>query len=153
MPFCPKCGSQVSEDAQYCPNCGTLIGKPEPPSAPPTPEIAKASVARSFFGRIYGAALLDASVYEEVEADRTATTQALLAVLLGSVSQGIGRALSGIKRVRSYTSRSRLPRRPRLRHATLASVVLHNLLSGSQALRRQSHLWGASPNHRLRQLA
>jgi hypothetical protein len=42
--------------------------------------------------------MLDTSVYEEVEADRTATTQALLVVVLASVSQGIGRALSNMLR-------------------------------------------------------
>jgi len=93
MPFCPRCGSQVSEDAQYCPNCGAPLGKPEPTTTSPTPE-ARAPAARSFFGRIYGAAALDTSVYEEVEADRTATTQALLVVILASISQGIGTALS-----------------------------------------------------------
>jgi len=38
--------------------------------------------------------MLDASLYEEVEADQTATTQALYVVLLASVSHGIGTAIS-----------------------------------------------------------
>jgi hypothetical protein len=40
------------------------------------------------------AARLDPSLYEEVEADDTATTQALLVVILSSVSSGIGTAIS-----------------------------------------------------------
>ncbi len=26
MPFCPKCGQEVPDDAVYCPKCGTKIG-------------------------------------------------------------------------------------------------------------------------------
>jgi len=50
--------------------------------------------------RMIGAARLDAAIYEEVEADRSATGQAFLVVLLASAAAGIGaiedRALSGI---------------------------------------------------------
>lgn len=41
-----------------------------------------------------GAALLDVSVYEEVEADTTATTQAMSVVILASVATGLGVNLS-----------------------------------------------------------
>ena len=45
----------------------------------------------NLFGyRVMGAALLDASVYEGIEADRSALKQALLTVLLASVAAGIG---------------------------------------------------------------
>jgi hypothetical protein len=44
----------------------------------------------TFLRRIVGAALLDAGTYEEVEADRTATPQAVLVVLLSSLAAGIG---------------------------------------------------------------
>ena len=44
----------------------------------------------TFVRRIAGAALLDAGTYEEVEADRTATPQAFLVVLLSSLAAGIG---------------------------------------------------------------
>ena len=40
--------------------------------------------------RMVGAARLDAEIYEEVEADRTATAQAFLVVLLASIAAGIG---------------------------------------------------------------
>ena len=44
----------------------------------------------SFTGRIVGAAKLNIATYEEVEADTTATTQAMGVVLLASVAAGIG---------------------------------------------------------------
>jgi hypothetical protein len=44
----------------------------------------------TFFRRLVGAALLDAATYEEVEADRTATSQALVVVVLSSLAAGIG---------------------------------------------------------------
>jgi hypothetical protein len=40
--------------------------------------------------RMLGAAKLDAATYEEVEADTTATLQALLVVVLASVADGVG---------------------------------------------------------------
>jgi hypothetical protein len=44
----------------------------------------------TFLQRLIGAAALDAAIYEEVEADRLATGQAFLVVLLSSVATGIG---------------------------------------------------------------
>ncbi len=44
----------------------------------------------TFVRRLLGAAALDASVYEEVEADKGATTQALVVVLLSSLAAGLG---------------------------------------------------------------
>jgi hypothetical protein len=43
-----------------------------------------------YLRRLIGAAALDTGVYEEVEADRTATPQAFATVLLSSVASGIG---------------------------------------------------------------
>jgi hypothetical protein len=43
-----------------------------------------------FVRRLFGAALLNANTYEEVEADRGATSQALLVVVLASVAAAIG---------------------------------------------------------------
>jgi len=45
---------------------------------------------RGIVERMIGAALLDASVYEEVEADTTATRHAIAVVVLGSVAAGLG---------------------------------------------------------------
>lgn len=50
----------------------------------------------TFFHRLVGAAALDAATYEEVEADRSATPQALAIVVLSSLAAGIGaKGLSG----------------------------------------------------------
>ena len=46
----------------------------------------------TFFQRVTGAALLNAQAYEDVEADRSATGQALAVVLLSSLAAGIGAA-------------------------------------------------------------
>ena len=45
---------------------------------------------RTFLRRLVGAALLDPATFEEIEADRTATRQAIAVVLLSSVSAGLG---------------------------------------------------------------
>ena len=44
----------------------------------------------NFFLRIAGAAALDAGTYEDVEADQTATPQALLVILFASLAAGLG---------------------------------------------------------------
>jgi hypothetical protein len=44
----------------------------------------------TFLHRLAGAAMLDADTYEEVEADRKATTQAFAVVVLSSLAAGIG---------------------------------------------------------------
>jgi hypothetical protein len=44
----------------------------------------------SFVQRLMGAAALDTAIYEDVEADRAATAQAFIVVLLSSVAGGIG---------------------------------------------------------------
>jgi len=52
--------------------------------------------ANTFLQRLIGAAALDSAIYEEVEADPTATNQAMSVVLLSSVAMGIGaRGLGG----------------------------------------------------------
>jgi hypothetical protein len=45
---------------------------------------------RLFLDRVMRAAMLDRSLYEEVEADRTATGQALAVVVISSLAAGIG---------------------------------------------------------------
>ena len=47
---------------------------------------------RSLTDRMLGAAMLDVNTYEEVEADRSATSQAALVVALAAVAQAIGGA-------------------------------------------------------------
>jgi hypothetical protein len=48
------------------------------------------AMADTFVRRLVGAAMLDPATYEAVEADRTATPQALVIVLLSSLAAGIG---------------------------------------------------------------
>jgi hypothetical protein len=49
----------------------------------------------TFLQRLIGAAALDAAIYEEVEADESATSQAFAVVLLSSVAAGIGAGAAG----------------------------------------------------------
>ena len=49
----------------------------------------------SFVARMVGAARLEPAIYEEVEADRTATGQAMGVVVLSSLAMGIGALGSG----------------------------------------------------------
>lgn len=55
----------------------------------------------SFGERLIGAARLDSLIYEEVEADVSATRQAVLVVCLAGVSLAIGRANAGFEGVAS----------------------------------------------------
>jgi hypothetical protein len=48
------------------------------------------TMTNSFLQRLIGAAALDAVIYEEVEADSSATGQAFVVVLLSSLAAGIG---------------------------------------------------------------
>jgi hypothetical protein len=58
--------------------------------------MATTTATNSFTQRLIGAISLDAAIYEEVEADRTATGQALIVVLMSSVAAGVGsRGLGG----------------------------------------------------------
>jgi hypothetical protein len=52
--------------------------------------MARAIGNNTFLQRLIGAMALDAAIYEEVEADRMATGQAFVVVLLSSVATGIG---------------------------------------------------------------
>lgn len=47
-------------------------------------------MADTFVHRLMGAAMLDVATYEEVEADRAATPQALAIVVFSSLAAGIG---------------------------------------------------------------
>jgi hypothetical protein len=50
----------------------------------------------SMINRMIRASKLQSSLFEEVEADKSATSQALLAVITVSILAGIGTAISGI---------------------------------------------------------
>lgn len=58
--------------------------------------MASTTATNNFVMRLIGAAALDTAIYEEVEADRSATGQALVVVVLSSMAAGIGaRGLGG----------------------------------------------------------
>ena len=58
--------------------------------------MAASRPSNTFLQRLVGAAALDAAIYEEVEADRGATTQAMTVVVLSSLAAGVGsHVLSG----------------------------------------------------------
>src|SRR3954468_16140730 len=58
--------------------------------------MATTTAANTLTQRVIGALALDSAIYEEVEADRTATGQALSVVVLSSLAAGIGsRGLGG----------------------------------------------------------
>lgn len=88
MAFCTKCGSEIPEDAVFCPHCGITIEKQEPIQTPLPPS------SSSIIERMIRAARLDATLYDEVEMDETATLQALFVVVIASVCSGIGSAVS-----------------------------------------------------------
>jgi hypothetical protein len=52
--------------------------------------MATTTAANTFLQRLIGAAALDSTIYEEVEADTTATSQALAVVLASSLAAGLG---------------------------------------------------------------
>ena len=54
------------------------------------------TVQSSFIDRMVGAARLDPQVYEEVEHDESATRQAMLVVVMGSLAAGIGSLTGGL---------------------------------------------------------
>src|SRR5512145_1036409 len=70
------------------PQCSWAASRREPGIAP-HPH-TRGEVQMTFVERMLGAAKLDSKVYEEVEADRTATPQAVGVVILASVAGGIG---------------------------------------------------------------
>ena len=94
---CPNCGARNAAEADYCASCGAALstGRPEtefqPFRASVTPAGDTAPAARSgLLERMIGAARLDPRIYEEVEADTGATSQAMLVVIMVSVATGIG---------------------------------------------------------------
>ena len=54
------------------------------------------AASRSLFRRMVRAAKLEVSLYEEVEADSSATVQAFVAVILVSLASGIGAAINAL---------------------------------------------------------
>src|SRR5262245_50843826 len=64
---------------------------PDYPITPLPNSMATTSTpSNTFLQRLIGAAALDRAIYEEVEADQTATGQAMAIVVLSSIAAGIG---------------------------------------------------------------
>ena len=75
--------------------------RPAPPVQPiqPMNEVPPAgapSASRSIWSRMWRAAMLDSRLYEEVEADQSATMQALAVVVIVSVVSGLGSGIAAI---------------------------------------------------------
>ncbi len=85
---CPACGHDNPSDAEFCGNCGARLAA-NPSGSAYRPFDAPAT-ATSMIDRMLGAARLKVSTYEEVEADRGATLQAMWVVVIVSVASGIG---------------------------------------------------------------
>ena len=85
---CPACGHENSSEAEFCGNCGSRLGA-NPTGSTYRPFDAP-SPATSMVDRMFGAARLNVSTFEEVEADRGATLQAMWVVVIVSVASGIG---------------------------------------------------------------
>lgn len=90
MARCSSCGKEIPEEAQFCPYCGATVQIiPERPKPTELPKYK----AEGLFSRMIRAAKLDVSLYEEVEIDSAATSQALTVVIIASVCSGIGSGL------------------------------------------------------------
>lgn len=92
MSYCTKCGSEIPPNALFCPTCGDPVKRETAPSPPTSAQ--PTIVTSSLFDRMIRAARLDPSLYEEVESDDGASTQALMVVFLSSICSGLGNAIA-----------------------------------------------------------
>jgi len=93
MVRCGQCGNEIPELAKFCPRCGAAVTVvPEKPKPTELPKYK----AEGLVSRMIRAAKLDESLYEEVEIDPTATTQALIVVVIASVCSGVGSGLEAL---------------------------------------------------------
>lgn len=91
LPRCAQCGNEVRHDAVFCGMCGAPITRRAISTPPTVPH--QGGRSSSLFDRMIRAARLDPMLFEEVEADETATTQALSIVALASICSGIGNGI------------------------------------------------------------
>ena len=116
--------------------------------------MALETTSSSIVNRMMRAARLEVPLYEEVEADLTATNQALLVVVLVAVASGIGAAI-GASLGGASGGRSRGPSglRPADRADRLGRVVVRRVLRWHAVLWWHGHLRRAAPNAWLRRIA
>lgn len=81
---CKNCGSPLEKGFSFCGSCGTTIEDNKP-----LIEAKGNHSNHSLISRMIAAVQLKKSVYEEVEADKSATLQAMMVVVLASLSSGI----------------------------------------------------------------
>lgn len=74
---CPACGTDNSEDAQFCGGCGS------------SSSVFETKGTHSIVDRMIGVCRLDVHVFEEVEAETSATRQAFSVVALVALATGI----------------------------------------------------------------
>jgi len=74
---CATCGNDNPEDAQFCGNCGASTS------------VFEAKGTHSMIDRMIRVCRLDVHIFEEVEADTSATRQALLVVAIVALATGI----------------------------------------------------------------
>jgi len=93
MVRCSQCGNEIPELAKFCPRCGAAVTiVPEKPKPTELPKYK----AEGLVSRMIRAAKLDESLYEEVEIDSAATTQAMIVVVIASVCSGVGSGLEAL---------------------------------------------------------
>ena len=80
---CPTCDTDNSKNVQFCGNCGASTS------------VSEAKGTHSMVDRMIRVCRLDVHIFEEVEADTSATRQALLVVALVALATGIGSAGTG----------------------------------------------------------
>ena len=74
---CPACGTDNPEDAQFCGGCGS------------SSSVSETKGTHSIVDRMIGVCRLDVHVFEEVEAETSATRQAFSVVALVALATGI----------------------------------------------------------------
>ena len=89
MPFCPKCGKQVEENALFCPSCGAaLTQQPQPtqPIQPPQPSVPPYVPPRPMAG----------TKNEGLAAVLSFIFSGLGQIYVGQIGRGIGILIGGI---------------------------------------------------------
>ena len=81
---CSTCNNENKPDAKFCGICGTSLSSSDGSSP------LDSEVTHSIVQRMIRASRLDVHLFEEVEADTSATKQALLVVAIVALATGIG---------------------------------------------------------------